>query len=85
MNLQDIVSEDDAFQLETKQYVYYYALQYRLNSGQDVYYKIRQKDNKIFSSSAQEIGDIILNHPDKIISKCPCVVVKDGKAQPLVH
>ena len=71
--------DTDAFLIETKEADYYYALKSALSGKGDHYYKIYNDK----SLKMEEIVDIIQNHPDRIIVKCPCIKIIDGKIQPL--
>lgn len=80
-----IVSEDDAFQIETAQYYYYYALQERLQSGKNIYYKVDKSSGQVIVVQPHEIVDLIVNHAEQVLAKCSCIVIKDKQLQPLVR
>lgn len=77
-------SEDDAFQIETKDFDYYYAIVSRLNGLGDHWYKINKKTNEMEEVSQDEIVDIIQNYPEQVLSKCSCIRIISGRLQPLV-
>ena len=84
MNLKWKQDDTDAFLIETKEANYYYALKSALSGRGDHYYKIyNDKSLKMEEIDQSEIVDIIQNHPDRIIAKCPCIKIIDGKIQPL--
>ena len=76
--------DTDAFMIETKEADYYYALKSALSGWGDHYYKVyKDKSLGMEEVKQSEIVDIIQNHPDRIIAKCPCIKIIDGKIQPL--
>ena len=77
-------SDDDAFQISVPQYVYYYAITADLEGKGRHYYKENKLSKEITEVSEQEIIDWVVNQPNKILKKCPCVVIKNGHLQPLV-
>ena len=78
------IFDRNAFLIETKEADYYYALKSALSGKGDHYYKIyNDKSLKMEEIDPSEIVDIIQNHPDRIIVKCPCIKIIDGKIQPL--
>lgn len=77
--------EDDAFQIETKDYDYYYALKSRLDKLGDHWYKINKKTEELIEVNQSEIVDLVINHPEQILSKCSCIRIVDNKLDPLVR
>ena len=84
MNLKWMPYDTDAFMIETKESNYYYALKSALMGRGDHYYKIyKDKSLGMEEVNQSEIVDIIQNQPDRIVAKCPCIKIIDGKIQPL--
>ncbi len=78
-------SDIDAFQLETQSLTYYYAVQAALDGNGHHYYKEDKAEHEIMEVDPSEIIDLIQNHPEKIVSMCPCVKIRDGKLVPVVE
>ena len=84
MNLKWKQDDTDAFLIETKEADYYYALKSALSGKGDHYYKIyNDKSLKMEEIDPSEIVNIVLNQPETIMAKCPCMKIIDGKIQPL--
>ncbi len=78
-----------AFILEIDEYEYLFDLKERLkhpHSDNEKYYlRKNKKTEKLEVCSENEIIDILKNHPDRIIFKCPCTVLtEEGKLRPFV-
>lgn len=82
---ENLVSDEDEFQIETETHTYYYALQYALKNREHHWYKEDKNTFEINEVDPSEIVDLILNQPDKVIGKCPCVRTRDGKLVPGVE
>lgn len=79
-------SEEDAFQISVKDWIYYYAIQADLDGLGRHYYKENKKSHEIVEVDEGEIIDWVMNKPDQIYKKCPCVVIMpNGHLQPLVE
>lgn len=85
MDIYDIVDENDAFLIETKEYNYFYAIIADLNDKGRHYYKINKSTDEIKEVNEDEIVDIILNKKEKILHKCPCIQIENGHLKPLVE
>jgi hypothetical protein len=78
-------SDDDAFQISVPGFVYYYAITADLEGKGKHYYKEDKKTHQIIEVDEKEIIDWVVNKPDQIYKKCPCVVIQpDGHLQSLV-
>ena len=78
-------SDMDAFQLETESVDYYYAVEAALNGQGDHWYKEDKVEHEIKEVKPSEIVDIVQKHPEKIVSKCPCLTIREGKLIPVVY
>ena len=77
-------SDTDAFMIETKEADYYYALKSALDGKGDHYYRIyKDRGLGLEEVNQSEIVDIIEKQPERIIVKCPCIKIINGKIQPL--
>ena len=84
MNREWEPSDTDAFMIETKEADDYFALKSALDGKGDHYYKwVKGISTSSEEVDQSEIVDIIQNQPDRIIAKCPCIKIIDGKIQPL--
>jgi hypothetical protein len=84
------MSDVFAFVLETDEYEYLFDVKERLkhphSDNGEYYFRKDKKTEKLEKCSDNEIVDILKNHPDRIVFKCPCTVLtKEGKLKPLVE
>lgn len=84
------MSNEFAFVLQTKEYEYLYDIEERIrhpHSDNEKYYlRKNKKTGQVEKCDADEIIDILKNHPDRILSKCPCTVLtEEGRLRPLVE
>lgn len=77
-------SDSDAFLLATENGLvsYYYAIKAELDGHGQHYYK-EDQDNHVIEVQEQEILDI-LETPDRIFQKCPCLYVENGHLVPFI-
>lgn len=79
-------SDMDAFQIETENWLYYYAVQSALDGKGDHYYKVHKGiDNRMEEISENEIIDIVQNEKEKVLHKCPCLTIRHGHIVPVVQ
>ena len=79
-----------AFILETEEYEYLFNIKERLkhpHSDNGKYYLKRDKmTEKLEKCDEDEIINILKNHPDSILFKCPCTILtEEGRLKPLVE
>lgn len=78
-------SDEDAFQISTEKYEYYYAVRSALDGFGHHWYREDRISHEASEVEPDEIVDLIQNHPDKITNKCPCVRIRNGKLVPVVE
>ena len=78
-------SENDAFQLSIKDWVYYFAVDAAVNRQGFHYYKQNKRTHDIVEVDQAEIVDLVKYHRDDIFKMCPCVEIdENGRLAPLV-
>ena len=86
MDIKEIVSDEDAFQISVRGWVYYYAIQADLDGKGKHFYKENKETGEVVEVDEKEIVDFVVNKPEKILKKCPCVVLMDdGHLKPLIE
>ena len=86
MDIKEIVSDEDAFQISVRGWVYYYAIQADLDGKGKHFYKENKETGEVVEVDEKEIVDFVVNKPDAILKKCPCVVLTDdGHLKPLIE
>lgn len=78
-------SDEDAFLISVKGYVYYYAIQADLEDKGNHWYKKNKKTGENQEVLETEIIDWIQNRSNEILKKCPCVIIENGHLKPLVE
>ena len=85
MNIENMVDENDAFLMETKEYNYFYAVIADLKDKGKHYYKINKNTGKIKEINEDEIIDYVNNKEKEIIHRCPCMKIENGHLRSLIE
>ena len=79
-----------AFILETDEYEYLFDIKERLKNPHSdngkYYFRRNKKTETLEKCSEDEIIDMLKNHSDHILFKCPCTMLtEEGRLKPLVE
>ena len=85
MNIENMVDENDAFLMETKEYNYFYAVIADLKDKGKYYYKVNKNTGEITEINEDEVIDYINNKEKEIIHRCPCMKIENGHLRSLIE